>query len=380
MPRRTLRSAAQAVIASNRLNKRRFSVKGVPLLNTAALSASSRSLQSGPTDEAFRLASRLVQGKFHWVSKHLFESNTNIRFTDSLDGREFGDLSAMLEKTVHHTISRILRSMTYKVILCSVILLQAVLIIWEHNPPFDSLPFSWKWGALEMFCIAVYVTDIVLLTVAFGWRHFKDKKWDSVFALLTFMAVLDWFLYYAGGLHEVFRFSRPFRPILLISKLPGLRRLAASIFHTFFVIFDIAVLFAITVAFFGLLGVALFNDDHVDGYALDNDNFNNFPDAALAIYILTTTENFPDVMMPALHDRPVLGLLFFVVALFIFLWLLLPLLLAIVYDRYKDSNQRRLRASRVKQYVPLVGLQSIVSSSLLLITNLRVCRLWPFST
>ncbi|CAE7750155.1 TPCN2, partial [Symbiodinium sp. KB8] len=257
----------------------------------------------------------------------------------------------MLEKTVHHTISRILRSMTYKVILCSVILLQAVLIIWEHNPPFDSLPFSWKWGALEMFCIAVYVTDIVLLTVAFGWRHFKDKKWDSVFALLTFMAVLDWFLYYAGGLHEVFRFSRPFRPILLISKLPGLRRLAASIFHTFFVIFDIAVLFAITVAFFGLLGVALFNDDHVDGYALDNDNFNNFPDAALAIYILTTTENFPDVMMPALHDRPVLGLLFFVVALFIFLWLLLPLLLAIVYDRYKDSNQRRLRASRVKQYV-----------------------------
>ena len=31
-------------------------------------------------------------------------------------------------------------------------------------------------------------------------------------------------------------------------------------------------------------------------YSSEDDNFNSFPDAMLAMYILTTTENFPTVM------------------------------------------------------------------------------------
>lgn len=36
------------------------------------------------------------------------------------------------------------------------------------------------------------------------------------------------------------------------------------------------------------------------------------------------------------------------------LWLVLPLILAIVYDHYKDVHKNMVRAKRVKQYLSLI--------------------------
>ncbi len=143
-------------------------------------------------------------------------------------------------------------------------------------------------------------------------RHFVDKKWSGAFAVATVLCVVDWFMFYPGAYHTMFRcvrggpgqglcacwavvsptimaryrlrwwarsngvlpllttpssythtpisFSRPFRPILLISKFAKLRRLAATMVVTFVKTVDVTLLFAITTLFFGVLGLQLFND------------------------------------------------------------------------------------------------------------------------
>ncbi len=57
---------------------------------------------------------------------------------------------------------------------------------------------------------------------------------------------------------------------------------------------------------------------------------------------------------PAYHYRPYVAGLFFVTALFCTLWLALPLVLARVYDHYKEVHVQMARAKRVKQYTSLV--------------------------
>lgn len=42
----------------------------------------------------------------------------------------------------------------------------------------------------------------------------------------------------------------------------------------------------------------------VKGYAKDDDNFDNFAGAVLALFVLTTEENFPMVADPSFTQRP----------------------------------------------------------------------------
>jgi hypothetical protein len=95
-------------------------------------------------------------------------------------------------------------------------------------------------------------------------------------------------------------------------------RLTATMLYTFLYVVDVTVLFVTFVLFFGMLGMQWFNSDIVPGYLDDDDNFNTLGSSTLATYILTTTENFPTVMYPALAARPFLAIVFFVSAIFVY--------------------------------------------------------------
>lgn len=195
---------------------------------------------------------------------------------------------------------------------------------------------------------------------------------------------------------------------------------------------DISLLLLLALMFYATLGLHLFNRQQVPGYSPHDDNFNDWLNSVLgacagnstgvehaaacarsvrhrmichscpllsmpaAMFVLSTTENYPNVANQAYRHRPVVAAIFFVSALFVILWLLLPLILATVYDHYKvrraasatpvmhgwcrcamrlcrshlhppiphsapsgllvlqDVHARMVRAKRVKQYVSLV--------------------------
>lgn len=66
---------------------------------------------------------------------------------------------------------------------------------------------------------------VAALTVSFASIHQRATLMRSLACLqITLCGWVDWSIYYIGGLTAVFRFSRPFRPLLGISKRKSLRR------------------------------------------------------------------------------------------------------------------------------------------------------------
>ena len=60
--------------------------------------------------------------------------------------------------------------------------------------------------------------------------------------------------------------------------------------------------------------------------------FQNFLDSFWDLFVLVTTSNSPDVMMPA-YDRNIFYSIFFIVFLIINLYMFMAVFLAVVYNR-----------------------------------------------
>ena len=91
-----------------------------------------------------------------------------------------------------------------------------------------------------------------------------------------------------------------------------------------------------------------------------DEGFDNFGASILTLYMLTTTENYPDVMYPALDRRPVQALIFFVVFLLVVLLILLPLTLAIVSDFYDEQNKTDKKGRSKKEHAALSAAYSVL--------------------
>ena len=98
-------------------------------------------------------------------------------------------------------------------------------------------------------------------------------------------------------------------------------------------------------------------------YPPNGDSFNTLAQSLLTAYVFSTTEDFPTVMYPPLHAKPVTATLYFLLGAFLFLWLLIPLFLANVYERYLDLNKRRVQISRVKRCVTLMEAYLVLTGS-----------------
>jgi hypothetical protein len=389
-PQTSFRKLARNVVMAQRVVKRNMSSKGVPLLQSESLLSMFGGVgglededESSSTARTFRPQTMSLAAQF--ISDALAGRSPNTRLASTVGVAGLSSLppSSVLEQIIHHWV--------YSGILQLIVTLHCILAFFEPTPPATAAPpFSWSVGCCEICFILVYCLDVAFVLRAMGWRHFLDKRWESVFALIATLAVFDWLLYYPVGLRGMWRFSRPFRPLLGVAKVKSLRRLLSSIIWTIPALVDMSLLLFVAIFFYAALGVQLFNRGQVPGYSAGNDHFDDMTSASLAIYILTTTENYPnvgerifallpspDVMLvaadsasapptppsspldyvaanPAYHHRPYAAGIFFVTALFCTLWLALPLVLARVYSHYKEVHTQMSRAKRVKQYTSLV--------------------------
>jgi len=304
-----------------------------------------------PSDATFSIAAKFVRDALAGRSP-----NTRLAAAAGLSGaaaaaheqpREAGGCCRNLRRG-RLQLEDVVLSTWWKWLLQLVVLMHCVLTVWENVPPsINTPPFAWWTGVVEVIFLCVYAVDQVIVFRVFGLHHYMDKKWEACFALVMGLAWLDWLLYYPIGLRAIFRFARPLRPLLGIAKRKALRRLTASVLRTVPHMLDIAMLLFIAVMFFGVVGLQLFNDEQVPGYDPNNDNFNNWADSALAIFILASTENYPNVANLSYKHRPVAAGIFFVTALFVLLWIITPLILAIVYDHFKEVRGACVRARRV---------------------------------
>lgn len=65
--------------------------------------------------------------------------------------------------------------------------------------------------------------------------------------------------------------------------------------------------------------------------------------------VLLTTENYPDIMLPALHHNQGLCLVYFLSYFMFVVWMIMSLFLAIVFKNYKDIHTYKVVKAHVSE-------------------------------
>jgi hypothetical protein len=95
---------------------------------------------------------------------------------------------------------------------------------------------------LRIGLVAVYILHVVLHALVFGKGYFRDKYWESIFAILAAVqaVVLVWSSI-AHARHsnddqacDILRISETVRPYLLISQMATLRRVFTNVLRTMY--------------------------------------------------------------------------------------------------------------------------------------------------
>ncbi|XP_015770285.1 PREDICTED: two pore calcium channel protein 1-like [Acropora digitifera] len=215
-----------------------------------------------------------------------------------------------------------------------------------------SLPY-WATMLMEYFCLFVFTFRLFhVWCFAAGVKFWSDKK-NAFFLSMIVLTFLDMIMYIIFKECELpvvtVRWTRVFRPLFLtnISEGRQLRRAFRNIRKTLPDIANVLVLLLLLIGLFSLLGTKLFGkrklkDIHGNSY------FTNYWDVYFRLYVLTTTANNPDVMMPAYDNNP-WSSLFFVIFIIVCMYIFISIFLAVVYKNYRKHLKNEIRASAYRK-------------------------------
>ncbi|KAM4866720.1 two pore channel protein 2-like isoform 2-T2 [Thomomys bottae] len=159
------------------------------------------------------------------------------------------------------------------------------------------------------------------------------------------LTLLDLIVY--GSLETVpihsIRWSRALRPVFLInfSDSRQIRRAFRSIRNTLPDILYVFLLFLFSMLIFSLMALKLFGDRGLKTVEGDP-YFTNILDIAFELYVLVTTANSPDVMMPAYNFNWWYSL-YFIAYIIINTYIFMSVFLAVVYNNYRKHLKNEIR-------------------------------------
>ncbi|KAM3865216.1 two pore segment channel 3 [Diretmus argenteus] len=248
-----------------------------------------------------------------------------------------------------------------QVLLYVFILVDLCLAVFEE-PAVIPLPI-WATMLMELLCLLVFTLRLVHYAKVIPRDKFwKDPK-DICIIITLLLTLIDMIIYgalKATGYYGV-RWSRVLRPLLLVNVTEGrqLRRAFRSIRNALPQIFYVFLLFMFSVLVFSLMALKLFgkrNLTTIDGRPY----FTNYLEIIFDLYVLVTTANSPDVMMPAYNASSFFAV-FFILYILINTYIFMSVFLAVVYNNYKkylkEEVRQLVRAKRHKMVRAFAVLQ-----------------------
>ena len=130
-----------------------------------------------------------------------------------------------------------------------------------------------------------------------------------------------------------FRIARFIRPFFLLEKSRRLRHIVKNIFKTFLAIADLFAFILFFLLIWAFFGYILFY-----GTTEGSLYFNTVGQAFISLFILLTTANYPDVMMPSYSVHRAYSLYFIIFLLFA-LYFCLNALIAVIYNTYREETK-----------------------------------------
>uniref|UniRef100_UPI00398EBC99 two pore segment channel 3 n=1 Tax=Pristiophorus japonicus TaxID=55135 RepID=UPI00398EBC99 len=203
----------------------------------------------------------------------------------------------------------------------------------------------WVTSTMEFICLLIFAVRLLHFSKITPSKVFwKDAKNICVIVsiLLTLMDMIVYLALIETGYFAV-RWSRVLRPLFCVNFTESrqLRRAFRNIRNTLPEITYVFVLFMFSVAVFSLMALKLFAKRKLttgEGAPY----FCNYLDIFFDLYVLVTTANSPDVMMPA-YEVSWAYSIFFIIFIIVNTYVFMSLFLAVVYNDYKKHLKNEVR-------------------------------------
>ncbi|CAM1308868.1 TPCN3 (predicted) [Pycnogonum litorale] len=236
-----------------------------------------------------------------------------------------------------------------KILLYFFVFVNLMLALFE-KPAVDglSLPY-WVTIIIEIACLAFYLFRFFHGCMFIKPEVFWSDRKNQIFLATIIITIVDMIQYTAviNSSHNDYaiRFSRILRPIFLINIHEGrqIRRAFRNIRRTLPDILNVLLLFFLTIALFSLMGLKLYKKYNLK-YSDGSPYFQNYFDIFFDLYVLVTTANNPDVMMPV-YDINKWNSLFFITFIIIALYIFMSIILAVIYNNYRKHLKNEIKVA-----------------------------------
>jgi len=190
---------------------------------------------------------------------------------------------------------------------------------------------------LELFALSIIAIELFLKYKWMGAKHFFNHTRTTI-KLATLVVMIIEAIVIMIRLDSHFRVSRAARPVFLIDNFycGGIRRFIRQMIQSLPPILDMLILLFFFLLASALFAFYLFSSNPDDPY------FKTFTKSFISLFVLVTTANFPDVMMPSYYKSRYSSL-FFISFLVISLYLLMNLMLAVVYEIFTRLEKEKFR-------------------------------------
>ncbi|XP_063396225.1 two pore channel protein 1-like isoform X1 [Mytilus trossulus] len=202
--------------------------------------------------------------------------------------------------------------------------------------PFLTLPVGVH-GSLELFGLLILALELGIRMKWLGFRTFIKHKRTLIKSCTLIIVFIETIVVIIRQ-HNHFRVTRSLRPLFLIDTYycRGVRRTFRQILQSMPPIIDMLLLLLFFMLIFSILGFYLFSGIHGDAY------FATLQDSFISLFVLLTTANYPDVMMPAYASSRYYSI-FYIIYLSLELYFIMNLFLAVVYDTFSNLEKTKVK-------------------------------------
>ncbi|XP_060125621.1 two pore channel protein 1 isoform X3 [Zootoca vivipara] len=193
-------------------------------------------------------------------------------------------------------------------------------------------------ATLELLALTVVVFELSMKMRWLGLHTYIRHKRTMVKSCVLLLQFIEAIVVLVRQTSHV-RITRALRCIFLVDcrYCGAVRRNLRQIFQSLPPFIDILLLLLFFMVIFAILGFYLFSPNKSDPY------FSTLENSLVNLFVLLTTANFPDVMMPS-YARSSWSCVFFIVYLSIELYFIMNLLLAVVFDTFNDIEKKKFRS------------------------------------
>ncbi|XP_035828200.1 two pore calcium channel protein 2 [Aplysia californica] len=224
----------------------------------------------------------------------------------------------------------------------------------------------WLTQSIEIMCLLILLIDNVIKMHLLGGFYFVRHKWDMGAVIIIIVSIIDWIVSFSLGCTEYIRFRRILRPYFILQNSSLMKKIVNCLRMTLPEVISVLLLLALHLFVFTLFGMLLFPEyeaapSNVTMYLINSSTpgpvptpseghqyFHSLLDSLVSLLVLLTTANNPDVTMPA-YSRNRYASLFFILYLFIGLYCLMNMLLAVIYNQFRGYFLSSMQSSLLRR-------------------------------